>query len=414
MAPYLILSGNSNVIARIYTHILRVSSYASLPITHLSCALRSSIDNIKKELTLLPIASTSTHDDSMEQQGDIRAPKGGMGCPACHQNIRADSPNHTRVHGQCRWHDVTSKDLTCLGCQKDASRRDKLHDAHRYNEGECRFYEPMKDTRRVGAHPREPRPATITHPTSGFTPLDVDASTPEVSTSSSSSGTAAPDEHGNVHSGAAASASTRGPTGPSNRKQYQEQGAGTPNYPDWTRFDVQRALKRLRSYDPKVVSRELRLLHLRWWHASDTTMRHILSAVGLDEARLSLIKGIVESCKECRSWQKPGNKTVPSVSLPTKFNEIGECDILFYNNDHKIFHIIDRAIRLADGCEIPDKFTATLLNAYTSSWFQRHGPFKVLYSDGEGGLNNAEAIAELKRLGTELRIKAPNQHASII
>ena len=60
------------------------------------------------------------------------------------------------------------------------------------------------------------------------------------------------------------------------------------------------------------------------------------------------------------------------------------------------------------------KHIGILLNPYTSSWFHRNGPFKVLYSDGEGGLNNAEAIAELKRLGTELRIKAPNQHASII
>ena len=75
---------------------------------------------------------------------------------------------------------------------------------------------------------------------------------------------------------------------------------------------------------------------------------------------------------------------------------------------------MDRCIRLGDGCEIADKQTETLLNAYTTSWYQRNGPFINLYSDGEGGLNNANAKAELGRLGTELRVRAPGQHANYI
>ena len=74
-----------------------------------------------------------------------------------------------------------------------------------------------------------------------------------------------------------------------------------------------------------------------------------------------------------------------SVSLPTKFNEEGECDLLFYKR--KIaFRIIDRALRLSDGCEIPNKERDTLLDAYVTSWVQSKGPFKVLYMDGEKGL----------------------------
>eukprot|EP00975_Prorocentrum_lima_P023327 4904478-Prorocentrum_lima.AAC.1 len=67
------------------------------------------------------------------------------------------------------------------------------------------------------------------------------------------------------------------------------------------------------------------------------------------------------------------------------------------------FHVIDRAIRLADGCEIHDKYTDTLLDAYATSWVQRNGPFKVLYMDGESGMHNDAAKAELKRIGTGLR-----------
>ena len=132
-------------------------------------------------------------------------------------------------------------------------------------------------------------------------------------------------------------------------------------------------------------------------------MRAILSAAGLDEARLSLIKPIVDTCRECRCWQRPGNKNVVSASLPTKFLEEGECDIMFYNSnagpEKKIFHIIDRAIRLADGQLITDKTTETFLTAYVDSWFKRNGPFKTLYSDGESALNCEAAKDELKRLG---------------
>ena len=78
------------------------------------------------------------------------------------------------------------------------------------------------------------------------------------------------------------------------------------------------------------------------------------------------------------------------------------------------FHIIDRAIRLSDGCEVDNKEAETLVEAYTTSWYQRNGAFKVLYSDGEMGLNNEYAKNAWKRLGTELRIRASKQHASTI
>ena len=139
-------------------------------------------------------------------------------------------------------------------------------------------------------------------------------------------------------------------------------------------------------------------------------MRTILTAAGLDEVRLAMIKSIVDTCRECRAWQKRGNEVIPSVDIPTKFNEKGECDLMFYKR-FIAFHIIDRAIRLSDGGQVENKLSETLLNAYATTWVQRNGAFQILYSDGELGLNNATSIAELKRLGTELRVRAPDQHA---
>ncbi len=139
-------------------------------------------------------------------------------------------------------------------------------------------------------------------------------------------------------------------------------------------------------------------------------MRTLLGAAGIDEVRLAMIKPVVDTCRECRAWQKRGHEIMPSPTIATKFNEKGECDLMFYKR-FIAFHVIDRAIRLSDGCEVKDRFSATLLNAYYTTWVQRNGPFEVLYSDGELGLNNKSSIEELKNLGTELRIRAPEQRA---
>ena len=101
-----------------------------------------------------------------------------------------------------------------------------------------------------------------------------------------------------------------------------------------------------------------------------------------------------------------------SIDITTAFNEKGETDFMFYKRNIG-FHVIDRAIRLSDGCEVSDKESETILNAYAATWVQRNGPFKILYSDREKGVNNPNSIAELKRLGTELRVRPPGQHANL-
>ena len=162
-----------------------------------------------------------------------------------------------------------------------------------------------------------------------------------------------------------------------------------------------------------MVTRELRKLHLRWWHAKEHKMRAILSAAGIDETRLGLIGPIVDTCRECRAWQRPGDRNTVTVEITTKFNDKGETD-LFYYKRHIAFHIMDRAIKFSDGCEIPNKFKEDLMEAYMTTWYQRYGPFKELYTDGEMGWNNSAAIAELEQLGTKLQVRAKGQHANTV
>ena len=342
-----------------------------------------------------PVTSTGTEPSD---EPPVRVPHKGLGCPACNNSLRRDSPQHTRNPKTCRQSHVKPQYWSCPACVDDKGRNPRLSDpGHTFQAGECRFV-GRGPKPREGAHPREPRATATTHPSS-------EASGYDATQAEQVSG------NGDVPSDEPAK---RGPDSYQRTKRtYSSTGSGVARLPDWSRFDIQISLRNLRSYEPAVITRELRKLHLRWWHAREPKMRTLLQAAGLDEARLAMIKPIIDTCRECRAWQKRGNVVMPSVEITTKFNQAGECDLMFYKRSIA-FHIIDRAIRLSGGSHVTDKTTETLLTAYATTWVHWNGPFELLYSDGELGLNNADAIAELKRLGTQLRVRAPGQHARII
>eukprot|EP00959_Pyramimonas_sp_CCMP1952_P114632 2396693-Pyramimonas_sp.AAC.1 len=137
-------------------------------------------------------------------------------------------------------------------------------------------------------------------------------------------------------------------------------------------------------------------------------MRLVLTEIGLDNLRLNLIQGVCDTCRECSAWDKPGHTFMPSTALPGKFNEEGGCDLVFYKQEHNTI-----CVRYATGIWIPDKTMTCILDAYNQSWMQ-FGPAKVLYSDGEGALNNDTAEAALQADGTEQRTRARGRHATTI
>eukprot|EP00959_Pyramimonas_sp_CCMP1952_P068637 1432622-Pyramimonas_sp.AAC.1 len=65
----------------------------------------------------------------------------------------------------------------------------------------------------------------------------------------------------------------------------------------------------------------------------------ILSKIVLIRVRPKLIKAV--TCQECRACDMPGHTGMPSTTLPGKFNAEVECDLMFYRQEHKIFHVID-------------------------------------------------------------------------
>eukprot|EP00959_Pyramimonas_sp_CCMP1952_P015803 334173-Pyramimonas_sp.AAC.1 len=103
-----------------------------------------------------------------------------------------------------------------------------------------------------------------------------------------------------------------------------------------------------------------------------------------------MIKGVCDTCRERRASEKSGRTRMSSSALPGKFNDAIDCDVMFYNQENDVFHIIDRCIRHGAGIEIPGKTMTSILDACHHCGMQL-GPAKVFYSDGEGALNDDTA-----------------------
>ncbi len=310
--------------------------------------------------------------------------------------MRRESPKHTRAPGSCSSPYAKAVPWKCPAClsREEKYQNPRQTDAGHTNEpGECRWAETPQ---RRGRHPRDPRPVATDHPSAEVSGYDasLDQSQPtmdvppayEVDPGNTTPRGPTPGQPSS--SGAGSGSSTAGHRGPDQQQRerssrtWQSTGeASATRLPDWTRFNVQVSLRNLRSYEPSVVQKEMRKLHLRWWHASEPKMRLVLQSAGVDEARLAMIKPIVDTCRECRIWQKRGHEIKPSLDVTVKFLEKGETDLMFYRS-HIGFHAIDRALRFSGGMEIPDKFPHSLLKGYKLSWFKYYGPFKILYSDG--------------------------------
>ena len=131
---------------------------------------------------------------------------------------------------------------------------------------------------------------------------------------------------------------------------------------DWTNFDIGRVVRLFRTGHEGATRLSLRKLHTRWWHASATMMKRFLERVGVSEQVLKLIPEVVQTCRVCREWAKPGPDHVCSTEIADTFNSQVECDLLFVRK-HIIFHLLDRCTRWHTAVVIPDKTEETLQEA---------------------------------------------------
>ena len=169
----------------------------------------------------------------------------------------------------------------------------------------------------------------------------------------------------------------------------------------------------LRAGTDPVKRRTLRRLHIRWWHASLSAMRRLLAAAGVPDSTLNLLPAIIDTCRVCRMWQRPGPRNMTSVTLHTKFNDAVQIDLLFHGK-HIILHMVDCAIRWAVAEEIASKSASDLLECIVLRWITPYGPPLTFIADGESGLRTDDVARGLSLHNSSLTIRAKGQHATIV
>ena len=344
-------------------------------------------------------------------------------CPGCRANRSRTDARHTRVPGECAIPPGEIHPYTCPGCTR-VPPRPRGHQDHTQRPGECRWFDAShriineRRTGQQGSHPREPRIPASQDPNAGL---------PGSALNPGSEGM--PPDQGPIGDRPDAPPADpqpppppreAGPRAPPRvQPQVVERAAGD-NPEDWTAFDVTQSLRMLRTGTDAQIRRELRKLHLRWWHATRTQMERVLRAAGCPKSVTDKVADIVDTCRECRAWQSHGPQPTPSVELCTKPDEEVEGDILFYKQ-YPIWHMIDRADRwhaaelLANSIdEVGFKTTERLCAAIQRCWLQTLGPFKYLIVDGESGLSSPLAKPFFDRQGITVRTRAPAQHARMI
>ena len=222
-----------------------------------------------------------------------------------------DHRQHTRKAGECRMHGIPQIIWRCKACQTGSTTL--AHVDEKDDPGACRFH--GRDPRRKGAprtghHPRDP----ARHPTDDTTQsrrMDPahDAEEEEIISMSTA-------EKGHK-------------TRMNERKKKADAETQAGGSLDWSRYKIEDALQILQSHRPGAIRKQLRLLHIRWYHAGITRMTNILRAAGIREEVLKLIPATVNTCRACRAFRRPADHSVATSRLPTQFNERVQHDVLY-------------------------------------------------------------------------------------
>ncbi len=230
-------------------------------------------------------------------------------CPGCRHFRARDDWEHNRVIGDCWYPHDEPTTWECDACMRHLPR-DK---GHLLEAGKCKWgvvparaYAP-----RSGAHPRDPARRASEEPTSrlagapggdelgqqGEAALDEERREREaertqaqkasgeregaepIQERSSPGAEIAPEvpDTGGAMSSVQPAPERRG-RGPDQqprvRRTWADTGVGEGQEPDWTHFDVGRAVRALRVGTEAQMRLTSRKLHLRWWHAQAATMQH--------------------------------------------------------------------------------------------------------------------------------------------
>ena len=372
-------------------------------------------------------------------------------CPGCRGHLRRDDPKHSRT-GDCKYPSVEPTIWTCKACKLGRPRADKNHTLdHTCRWAVARSMPEGASRERSGGHPRDPRVPACRDPTAD---VRLDGPDPVIARGAASGsgirrdaeGRELPDAPAPAFRRHAASASGSGVRNRHDAATQAEAAVDLPNLASvgeavpaapadpadappadapagapeaeaeeraWNRFDLGRALQQLRSVREGVVLRALRQLHIRWYHCSAHKMKDLLQAAGVSPDVLNLVARVVDTCSICRAWSRPGPRSVATTSLPTRFNEVVEADLLFYKQ-HVILHLLDRCTRFTVTSLLPNREVDSILEHLHRFWIALLGPPGTLVSDQEGAFQSPISATFLERKGIDLKLRAKEQHAQTV
>ncbi len=112
-------------------------------------------------------------------------------------------------------------------------------------------------------------------------------------------------------------------------------------------------------------------------------------------------------------WKRPTPKSITNTRLAGKFNEAVQWDIFFYKKS-MISHLLDEAIRWSTASLLTSKDAPSLIMAISQDWVRPFGGPRVLIADGEKGLCSEQVAQFLDRCNTQLKSKAPGEHAQMV
>ena len=352
-------------------------------------------------------------------------------CKGCQNNLFKEHHKHTRIPFECRYPDVESVKWECPACN---SGKPRASVDHTLIPSECRWHDKDFRTAHNRSSKSEPKPPRIpvsSEPTSSLKPVSPldELQAEEALAQQTQAEVDVPDEliqqwefEDNSKQDKPGASSSSGLDRPQRKAESQprkvvtkrEAGAqaSDPATDTWSAWDLGRSLQLLRSQNPAVVRRTLRMLHLRWWHASAKRMHDILQSTGV-EIPVALIQEIVDTCRPCRTWARPGASAMSTSRNLTKFAEVVQHDLTFFEQK-PIQHLICAVTRLSQACWLPSKTTPSLIDGIDLMWIRPYGPMDVLESDQESGLVNDESKVYFSRLGTELKLKGVNAHVRML
>ena len=247
-----------------------------------------------------PAVSTDTSDGPAGGHD----PPSWRKCKGCLWRLNKFSSQHSLVSGECKYADVVPMEFECPSRQADKPRS---HEGHTFEPG-CRHALTSSRTgvpkgARETKAPRAARVPAHEEPTGSLRAESsgANAKAPqedegpdnifdEVEPGGASSGSPPSGVLPDIPEPSADDPRRRDSVAREPPVRHAEADTQTPVLDDeWTKFDLQRALRDLHFGSPAQRRRLIRKLHLRWWHAGATTMLKLLRAAGSPKEVLELI-----------------------------------------------------------------------------------------------------------------------------